>query len=86
MDRDHRQPERHERGKREPCIDPHGFDAGKKITGKKRHILVDTTGLLLRAVVYSADIQDRDGGVLVMAAIRGHNSKLIPDRLSCLVL
>ena len=44
---------------------------GKKIKGKKRHILVDTQGLLLHAVVHSADIQDRDGGVLVMATLFG---------------
>ncbi|ADJ22528.1 Transposase and inactivated derivatives-like protein [Hyphomicrobium denitrificans ATCC 51888] len=51
------------------AIDPHGYDAGKKIKGKKRHILVDTVGLLLHAVVHPADIQDRDGGVLVMATL-----------------
>src|SRR4030088_3420923 len=43
-------------------IDPHGYDAGKKIKGKKRHI---------HALVHSADIQDRDGGVLVMATLFG---------------
>ena len=53
------------------CIDPTGFDAGKKIKGKKRHLLVDTQGLLLHAIVHSADIQDRDGGVLVMATLFG---------------
>ena len=52
-------------------IDPHGYDAGKKIKGKKRHILVDTEGLLLHALVHSADIQDRDGGILVMANLFG---------------
>jgi len=52
-------------------IDPHGYDAGKKIKGKKRHILVDTVGLLLHAVVHPADIQDRDGGVLVMSTLFG---------------
>jgi transposase len=53
------------------CIDRHGYDAGKKIKGKKRHILVDTLGLLLHAVVHPADIQDRDGGILVMATVFG---------------
>ena len=61
------------------CIDPHGYDAGKKrqrrrcaeIKGKKRHILVDTVGLLLYAIVHPADIQDRDGGVLVMTTLFG---------------
>jgi transposase len=41
----HRQPKRERRGKRGACIDPHGYDAGKKIYGKKRHILVDRLGL-----------------------------------------
>src|SRR4249920_3608262 len=67
----HRQPEREKRGKRGACIDPHGYDAGKKIKGKKRHILVDTLGLLLHAIVHPADIQDRDGGVLVMSTLFG---------------
>ena len=53
------------------CIDPGGYDAGKKIKGKKRHILVDTLGLLLHAVVHPADIQDRDGGVLVLSTLFG---------------
>ena len=44
-------------------IDPSGYDAGKKINGKKRHILVDTEGLLLHAVVHPADVQERDGGI-----------------------
>ena len=57
--------------KRGPCIDPHGFDAGKKIKGKKRHLLVDTLGLLLHAIVHPADIQDRDGGILLLATLFG---------------
>ncbi|HEX3993692.1 MAG TPA: IS5 family transposase [Acetobacteraceae bacterium] len=51
--------------------DPPGYDAGKKIKGKKRHVLVDTQGLLLHAVVHAADIQDRDGGVLLMSTLFG---------------
>ena len=66
-----RQPKRQERRKRGACIDPNGYDAGKKIKGKKRHILVDTIGLLLHAVVHPADIQDRDGGVLVLSTLFG---------------
>ena len=69
--RHHRQPEREKRGKGGACIDPNGYDAGKKIKGKKRHILVDTLGLLLHAIVHPADIQDRDGGILVMATLFG---------------
>ena len=52
-------------------IDLPGYDAGKKINGKKRHVLVDTQGLLLHAMVHSADIQDRDGGMLVMSTLFG---------------
>ncbi len=51
--------------------DPPGYDAGKKIKGKKRHIVVDTQGLLIHAIVHAADIQDRDGGELVMATMFG---------------
>ena len=69
--RHHRQPERQERRKRGASIDPPGYDAGKKIKGKKRHLLVDTQGLLLHALVHGADIQDRDGGILVMATLFG---------------
>jgi transposase len=65
------QPKREERRKRGACIDPHGFDAGKLIKGKKRHVLVDTLGLLLHALVTSADVQDRDGGVLLLSSLFG---------------
>jgi putative transposase len=44
-----------------------GYDAGKKIKGRKRHLLVDTIGLVLMIVVHAADIQDRDGAKLVLA-------------------
>ena len=47
-----------------------GYDAGKKIKGRKRHILVDTMGMLLKVRVHSADVQDREGGKdLVDAAL-----------------
>jgi putative transposase len=42
-----------------------GYDAGKRVKGRKRHILVDTQGLLLALLVSSADIQDRDGAKLL---------------------
>ena len=48
-----------------------GFDAGKKIKGRKRHIAVDTMGLLLAVVVHSAGIQDRDGAKLVCMKLLG---------------
>ena len=56
-----RQPERQGSAKRGASLDPQGFDAGKKVTGRKRHILVDTFGLLLSVIVHPADVQDRDG-------------------------
>jgi putative transposase len=46
-----------------------GYDAGKKIKGRKRHIMTDTLGLMLVAVVHSAGIQDRDGAPLVFKAV-----------------
>ena len=42
-----------------------------KDQGKKRHVLVDTLGLLLHAIVHPADIQDRDGGILLLATLFG---------------
>lgn len=50
---------------------PHGKDAHKKVNGRKRHIIVDTLGLILAVVVHAADIQDRDGARLVLARIKG---------------
>lgn len=47
-----------------------GYDAGKKINGRKRHIVTDTTGLLVGLVVHGADIQDRDGAPAVLNSIR----------------
>src|SRR5262245_18430432 len=54
------------RRKRGASLDPQGFDAAQKVTGRKRHILVDTLGLLLNVVVHPADVQDRDGAGLVL--------------------
>jgi transposase len=48
---------------------PRGFDAAKKINGRKRHVVTDTSGLLLAAEVHPADMQDRDGALLVIAAV-----------------
>ncbi len=63
--------EREERGKRGSRVDPSGYDAGKKINGKKRHIVVDTVGLLLHAIVHPANIQDRDGAILLLGTLFG---------------
>jgi putative transposase len=48
-----------------------GYDAGKKIKGTKRHLLVDTLGLVLAVMVLPASVQDRDGGLLLLAQERG---------------
>ncbi|MGD9831050.1 MAG: IS5 family transposase [Hyphomicrobiaceae bacterium] len=50
---------------------PCGYDAGKKVKGRKRHILTDTMGLMVGAIVHTADIQDRDGAPPLLASIRG---------------
>jgi transposase len=47
-----------------------GFDAGKKVKGRKRHILTDTGGLLISGIVHSAGIQDRDGAPNLLAGVR----------------
>ena len=49
---------------------PRGYDAGKKIKGRKRHIVTDTEGHLVGLVVHKADLQDRDGAVPVLRSIR----------------
>ncbi|MDY8110903.1 IS5 family transposase [Fulvimarina sp. 2208YS6-2-32] len=49
---------------------PRGYDAGKKINGRKRHILTDTLGLMVGLVVHPANIQDRDGAPDVLRQVR----------------
>jgi putative transposase len=49
---------------------PRGFDAGKRIKGRKRHIVTDTLGLMVGAVVHPAGVQDRDGAPMVLRSIR----------------
>lgn len=47
-----------------------GFDVGKKIKGRKRHILTDTLELLLLVIVHAASVQDRDGAPDLLKAVR----------------
>ena len=49
---------------------PRGFDAGKKIRGRKRHLLTDTAGILISGIVHEASIQDRDGAPALLGLIR----------------
>lgn len=54
-----------------------GFDAGKRVKGIKRHIIVDTLGLVLAVVIHSAGIQDRDGAIDVIKVLRQQFKKVI---------
>jgi len=47
-----------------------GYDAGKKVKGRKIHALVDTIGLPIRIIVHSAGVQDRDGAALLFHKVR----------------
>jgi transposase len=49
---------------------PRGFDGGKKVKGRKRHIITDTLGLMIGLLVHAADIQDRDGAPRLLRSIR----------------
>jgi putative transposase len=53
-----------------------GYDAGEKVNGRKRHILVDTLGLLLTVMVTAAGVQDRDGARLLLNRLPGSCKKL----------
>jgi transposase len=53
-----------------------GYDAGKRTRGRKRHLLVDTCGLLLICVVHSASVQDRAGAKLVLCSITDEHPDL----------
>jgi len=54
-----------------------GFDAGKKIKGRKRHIIVDTLGLVLAVVIHSASIQDRDGADEVIKCMKESSHRIV---------
>jgi transposase len=49
---------------------PKDYDAGKKISGRKRHIGTDTSGFLVGLLIHTVDIQDRDSAVPLLASIR----------------
>jgi putative transposase len=53
-----------------------GFDKAKLINGRKRHILVDTTGLLMAVAVTAASVQERDGARLLFTHLDGACKKL----------
>lgn len=53
-----------------------GYDAGKKVKGIKRHLLVDTLGLILAVLILKADIQDRDGARTLLEKVKGQFLRL----------
>jgi transposase len=55
-----------------------GYDAGKRVNGTKRHIAVDTIGLLLTVLVTAAGVQDRDGAMPLLRAVRA-----VCPRIAC---
>jgi len=59
-----------------------GYDGGKKVKGRKRHLLVDTQGLVLTVRVHSAEVQDREGIKILLEPTWDH----LPQRLSHLWL
>lgn len=59
------------------CRDENGFDAGKKVKGRKRHILVDTLGLIHALTVHSANTQERDGLKLLLESVQGTLKKMV---------
>lgn len=46
-----------------------GYDGGKRVKGRKRHLLVDTNGFILHVLVHEANLQDHEGGKHLLAAI-----------------
>ena len=52
-----------------------GYEGGKKVKGRKRHLLVDTEGLVLKARVHSANIQDREGIKILLQPTTGRLSR-----------
>ena len=55
-----------------------GYDAGKKIRGRKRHLVVDTLGLILGVVVTGAEVSDRAGALQVLPPVRRAQPRLEP--------
>ena len=53
-----------------------GYDGGKKVRGRKRHLLVDTAGFVLKVRVHSAKIPDQDGLKLLLESERSHLPRL----------
>jgi transposase len=57
---------------------PRGYDAGKKVKGRKRHIAVDTLGLPIKCHITPADVQDRDALPSLLKAVSQRNPWIEP--------
>jgi putative transposase len=68
----HRQSKCQDDGKR----GPRGYDGGKRVNGRKRHILVDTNGFLLKVLIHSADVLDSQGGISLLTPVIGQFPRL----------
>ena len=55
---------------------PRGYDAAKKVTGRKRHLAVESLGLVMAVVVHPASVQDRDGAERVLERLVGRYPRL----------
>ena len=55
-----------------------GYVEGQRINGRKRHLLVDTPGLVIRALVHPAALAGRDGAKLLLAPLKGQLPRLQP--------
>jgi putative transposase len=53
-----------------------GFDPAKQVEGRKRHLLVDTEGLVMKVRVHSAKVPDQDGIRLLLEPVRSHLGRL----------
>jgi len=68
------------------CGGVRGYDGNKRVNGRKRHLLVDTNGLLLKVIVHPANMQDRIGARLLLQTLvpQGESTPILP-RYSCAV-
>lgn len=69
--------------KTSPQGGPKGYDGGKKVTGRKRHLVVDTLGLLLAVLVTTANVQDRDAAPVVLAKAKAKYPTLKKTYVDC---
>ena len=69
--------------KTSPQGGPKGYDGGKKVTGRKRHLVVDTLGLLLAVLITPANVQDRDVAPVILAEAKAKYPTLKKTYVDC---